>query len=427
MQDVSNILFEIKKFFRSIGYIFGAYVIVIAIFYNKISDIQALDWISTFFLVVVISLSTFAQYFIGISYNTLLYASQRSYITNAINIITVALNAILVLILCKYGCNVIIVKLVSSCVFVLRPIGSYIYVRKTFNLYKVSNKHTKALEQKWTGLGQHLAYFLHTNTDVVVLTVFGNLTMVAVYSVYHMVVSSIENFVSSCLSGMESLCGELIAKDEIEKVNSIFSYYQTFISVIITTLFSCTICLILSFVKLYTAKVHDADYYAPWFAMILIVAAITYCVRAPYHSVVIAAGHFQQTKYAAYGEAVINMLLSIVLVYKLGLIGVAIGTVVATLFRLVFYVIYISNNVLKRSIWLFIRREVVNLIIITISSLLGLQLLHLIDINNYFNWAVGGIIVSFETICITLLVNWLFYKKCIIDIFVRMRAKLSRR
>ncbi len=47
------------------------------------------------------------------------------------------------------------------------------------------------MTQKLTGLSQHIAYFLHSNTDVAGLTFLTNLSMVAVYSVYHMVVNSI--------------------------------------------------------------------------------------------------------------------------------------------------------------------------------------------------------------------------------------------
>ena len=71
---------------------------------------------------------------------------------------------------------------------------------------------------------------------------------------------------------------------------------------------------------------------------------------------IIAAGHFKQTKIAAYGEAILNLTVSIILVFNFGLIGVAIGTVIATLFRFVYYAYYLSKNIFYRSISRFIKR-----------------------------------------------------------------------
>ncbi len=70
---------------------------------------------------------------------------------------------------------------------------------------------------------------------------------------------------------------------------------------------------------------------------------------------VIAAGHFKQTQIAAYGEAMINVIFSVLLVSKFGLVGVAVGTLLATLFRLFYYVIYLSSHICFRNVGLFIR------------------------------------------------------------------------
>ena len=68
---ISEILAEIKNFFRIVAYIFIIYVIILSCTFKTISHIECMDWFSTFLLVIVISLSTFAQYFVGISYSVL--------------------------------------------------------------------------------------------------------------------------------------------------------------------------------------------------------------------------------------------------------------------------------------------------------------------------------------------------------------------
>ena len=142
---------------------------------------------------------------------------------------------------------------------------------------------------------------------------------------------------------MEAVFGDMLAKREAEKLKSTFEFYDTWISFVSGLLFSVTTVMIVPFIKIYTDGVNDANYIQPAFSVIISLAMFYYSVRAPYHSIVIAADRFKQTRKAAYGEALINLVLSVVLVMKFGLIGVAIGTLFAMAFRTLQYVIYLSK------------------------------------------------------------------------------------
>ena len=67
-----------------------------------------------------------------------------------------------------------------------------------------------------------MAFFLHSNTDVVVLTWLADLASVAVYSVYHMITSQIQNLTSSFSSGMEALFGYLSLLGREERIRELF-------------------------------------------------------------------------------------------------------------------------------------------------------------------------------------------------------------
>lgn len=423
MEVVSAVIDEIKRFFRVIAYIFIIYVFVIACSFKTISNVESLDWITTFGLVIVISISTFGQYFIGAANATLLQASQKTYITNIVSISATVLNTIFVVILVKLGFNLITVKLVSSCIFFMRPVVLWLYVKKHYELVRGTKSKEHYLTQKWSGLGQHIAFFLHSNTDVVVLTCFANLSMVAVYSVYNMIISHIQNLTTSFVTGMEALFGDMLAKEEYEQLHRSFGYYETIISTITVILFSATAVLIVPFIKIYTAGITDADYIAPTFAVLLIMSAVLYCLRMPYHSVIIAAGHFKQTSLAAYGEAVINIILSILLVRRYGIIGVAIGTVIATGFRFAYYVVYLSKNIFKRKLSLFFRRLCVNAFSFFFILVLGSFGISKLLILNYAYWAVCGVVVVMIAGFITLGANYIFYQSDYVTLFGMFRRK----
>lgn len=411
MQTISSIMEEIKRFFRVIAYIFAGYVLILACGFQTISQITCMDWIATFVLVVVISISTFGQYFIGISHSILLQADQKSYITNALSIGATVLNAICTIILIQLNCNLIVVKLVSSIIFFMRPVILSLYVRKNYALNKAKEQGKQSyLTQKWTGLGQHIAYFLHSNTDIAILTILADLRTVAVYSVYNMIISHLQSLAVSFSSGMEAVFGDMLARDEKEELHETFRTYETILSVVSILLFSVTAVVIIPFIKLYTTGITDADYIQPIFALLMVLISLSYCLRLPYHSMVIAAGHFKQTSVAAYGEAAINIGLSVILVSKFGLIGVAVATLIATWFRFIYYVFYLSKNIFNRDIKLFIKRFAINTGAFLFNCAIGYAVTMCFHFNSYLTWVACGALLVIIIGASTLAINIAFFR-----------------
>lgn len=411
MDTLGAIMGELKRFFRVVVGIFAVYVLILACSYQSMAHVEGMDWITSFLLVIVISVSTFGQYFIGISNSILLQAAQKTYITNMVSIGATVLNTLGIVVLVFLDCDLITVKLVSSCIFFMRPVVLWLYVRRFYPTGKAQPVKGKTyLTQKWTGLGQHIAYFLHSNTDIAVLTILTDLRTVAVYSVYNMIISHIQNLAMSFVSGMEAVFGDMLARNEKEKLQKTFRTYETILSIVSIILFSATAVLIVPFIKIYTAGVNDANYIQPLFGTLMALTALSYCLRLPYHSMVIAAGHFKQTSAAAYGEAIINIGLSAILVSRYGLIGVAAGTLAATWFRFLYYVIYLSKNIFHRKISLFAKRLAINGAAVIGNFLLGSMIISCFSADNYFSWAVCGVVQVVGMGLLTLTLNFCFFR-----------------
>ena len=154
----------------------------------------------------------------------------------------------------------------------------------------------------------------------------------------------------------------------------------------------------------------------------LLTASLLQCMRTPYANLITAAGRFRETQMGAYGEAVINITTSVILVIKLGLVGVAIGTVIATLFRQVFYVMYLSKHIIRRSAFEWVKRLAVNAISCTIIFLVGSYVVSLMIISDYLRWAAAGFVVTAIAGIITLTINLIVYRqdvKAIVDKGIR--------
>lgn len=423
--QVNAVITETKSFYRKIAYAFIIYVLIIACFYKQISHNTVFGYWYSFSLVIVIAFSTFAEYFIGISYSLLLQADQMSYIVVIFRIITTILNTIGVVVLTNIKCSILTIKLLSSIIFFIRPVLLSVYVKKRYHLVEMRFPQ-KLLANKGSAVGQHIAYALHNNTDIAVLTIFKDLSFVSIYSVYNMVVCQLQNILASFSAGMEAVFGSMYANKEKDNLQKAFGYYETLISILSVVLFSTAAVMIVPFVRIYTSGITDAQYIDPAFAITLIIASLIYSLRTPYGYMIIAAGRYKETRIAAYGEAIINISISIIFVIKYGLVGVAIGTVLATLFRMIYYAIYLSRHVLYRSVGLWIKRMTVNTVAFTSIYVIGKTITAHMAMNNYFEWAISGVIITFISGMITLSIYLIVYNSDIIAILQKGFGKVLK-
>ena len=424
IEKVSGILKAAQSFFRVVAGIFIVYITVLALIFPKIveSDFSTLFIVS---FVFIIGASSFFQYFFGITYQILLQADQRQYIISLFQILTLILNTFLIVILVNMGFSIHFVIFGSAVIFTLRPILLNLYVKKKFRIIQDIQADKKAINQKWDGLGHHIAFLLHNNTDVALITYFVSLKEVSVYSIYYMIVSSIQSLTVTFASGLEAAFGNMIANKEKTALERNFNLFEFIIYTITSILFSSLALLILSFIELYTISFSDADYYRPLFAYILIISGGLYCIRVPYSSVVLAAGHYKQTKNGAYLEAIINIVISLILVKSLGIIGVALGTLSAVLIRTIQYAVYLSKNIIKRSIWFFYKRIIVYSINITVIIIFALNFMDY-SVDSYKQWLVSAILTVIISIAFTAITNILFYFKDI-KLFISVIKKVFKR
>lgn len=396
MAEVSGVYHAVKRFFLYVAAAFVLYSLVLGLGYHDLAHVTLFSRRYIFWLVLVISLSTLAKYMGGLANLTLIVADQKQYVNNAIAIGITLTNTASILLLTQLDCGILWVKLGSSLIFVLRPLLYGHYVRRHYALPRVTGGGV-VLEQKWTGLGQHIAYFLHTNTDVVLLTLFANARLVAVYSVYHLVVSSVRAITESFSGGMEAAFGRLIAQGRLRELRRLYARYQALLAAVSLTLFGCTGILIVPFVRLYTRGITDADYVQPLFAAVLVLAEAVNCLMLPCSSLPVAANRFRQTRWGAYGEALLNIGLSCLLIFWDPLLGVALGTLLATLFRGIYYLLYGARELLHLPPLRLLLPFAGLLALLGGVIVAGRLLLRGAVMDNYLQWALWGA-VSFAAL-----------------------------
>lgn len=423
--EISGIINATDLFMKKIALIFLILLVIFSFGYPFLV-IKNFDWFFTFSLILVLGINTFAEYYFGITYQNLLIADQKQYIYTLVRIITTILSTFISAALIVLNFDIRIVKLIGSLIFVFNPVFLNIYVKKKYCINSQIKPNNSAIKQRWNAFVQEIAVMVNNNTDIIVLTLFTNVKEVSVYTVYNMIINGVKQLLQTFTTGIGSAFGSMIAEGmSNDRLNEKFSVFEFALYNIATILFYVTLTCIFSFVKLYTSGISDANYQRFWFGVIITLAALFNCYRIPYQTVVYAAGHFKQTRNGSIIEVILNIVISIVLVIKIGLTGVAIGTLVASIFRTCQYATYLSKNIIKRNPLLFLKNIFLYLLVMFISWLI-FKHLYVWNINTYFNWIISAIF-SFLLIGIIIMINnFLFFRKEL-NIFSRMIFNTLRR
>ncbi len=406
-QGISGVFNAADAFFKKIALIFIVYCLILACVFPYIGK-NSYDFFYNFSLVLIIGISTFGQYYFGISYNILFNAAQKAYVGTGLQILTIVLNAVVIAVMIHLGAGIHAIKFVSALVFIIKPLVINRYGKWLFKIDSKVKKNYAALSQRWDNLGQCIALYVHTKTAYVIMTLFLTMIEVSVYSVYALVTTSLSSIITGISSGFVPGLGDIYVRNEKESFKKVFSLYE-FVNTFVTIgFYAIAAVLIIPFVTIYTQNVNEGNYIRPLFAILLILGEMTYCMRLPYNYMITNAGHFKQIKIGAYVEAGINIVISMCLVFQFGIVGLAIGNLVAMLFRTCTLVRYCAKNITEQRQSQFYLRTALNLG----GALLGAGLCSLLsfEVTNFINWIIYAVIVAIIIFAVLIIVNLIFYK-----------------
>lgn len=421
-KKVSEIVSAAEKFFGRIAKILLVYVVGLVIIYPFINN-SGFDAVYTGSLIFIISINSFAQYYIGVVDNIILGADQRAFIVYGTQAITTLLNTVLCIIIMQFDVGIHIVKLVTSSVYLIRPILVRLYLKRKYNINRKQTYEVEPLKQKWNAVAQHVSECVLDSTDIMILTVFSTLLNVSIYYVYNLVVYNLKNFfLISASSGVLSILGELYATNNENELKKFFDKTEWVVHTLVVFLFGVTEVLIIPFVTVYTNHITDANYIQPLFAFFIVLAHASHCIRLPYFLMIKAAGHYQQTQNCFVISTIANIIISIILVKKFGLIGVAIGTLVAMTYQTCRLACYAYRTLLGKDLIKFLKRIGIDAVIFILIC--GTGSFFRLSKVSYISWILLAIKIVFSAGVVVLLVELAFDRSKVVNL---IRKNMKRR
>ena len=297
--------------------------------------------------------NTVSTYFVAYKYS-LVNAEQKNYIqTNIITItkmITVSLQIIVILTTGNYY----VYLLTAAAVELLQKIFVSIYLDRRYpylrdkDVEKLSREETGEIVTKTKALLFHkIGDVARLQTDSMIISGFINVTISGFVDNYNQVLVSAANVVNIIFNSVLSSFGNLFATESKEKQYQIFKVYR-FAACWIYGFSAVGFSILLTpFVELWLGKAK------------LLPFAVISCILIDYYfkgdRIVLsnfktAAGVFEQDKYLALIQGVVNLIISIVLVQRIGLIGVYIGTIVSGLMANITKPVIIYKVILDRPV-----------------------------------------------------------------------------
>lgn len=325
-----------KKAYRTIACIVAAAGLILIPFLKYIIKdpvgIDSTQDLINFYLIFLFN--TVSSYFVAYKYS-LPNAEQKNYIQSNVITITKIITTLAQTVVILATSSFYGYLLSASIIELGQKIFANIYLNykypylKEKNVEKLTKEETSDIKRKTGALVCHkVGDVARLQTDSIIISGFINVAMSGMVDNYNLVISSISNFVNIIFNSVISSFGNLIATESREKQYKMFCIYRFFASWIYG--FSAV-----GFYILLTPLIHLwlGD---KWVLPGSVIAAILIDYYFKGERVVLsnfktAAGVFEQDKYLPLVQGAVNLIISVVLVIKIGLIGVYIGTIVSGL------------------------------------------------------------------------------------------------
>ncbi|MCI9618310.1 MAG: hypothetical protein HFG31_10035 [Eubacterium sp.] len=419
-EGISRVYAASNKFYRQIAGFFAVYVIVLSFLFPFLSG-NTFDYFYTFSLTIIISLSTMMQYFWGYTLKLFVFSDQRGYLHNITQIFTTIINTILSAVLIHMDANIHIVKFIAVLSYIVQPLFLGLYIRTHYNINYKAEPDGNMITGRWSAFTRHIAFYIHSNTDIVIIMFFMGLSAVSVYSVYRIVVNGLTNLLTGIIGNTEATFGNLLASEEAELFIKEFKVIDLLTKSISTVCFvTCTI-MVCPFVNIYTSGITDVNYNYPVFAAIMCVSEWIYCMGLNYNNVIVSVGHFKQTTKYGIIEAGINIIFSLIMIKIIGLEGAVVATAIAMIYKMIANIIYMEKNIVYISISYIARILCASALTFFLSIIVCKSFISYV--NTYWMFFMETMIVFLFVLIINIILNYLFCKEELLIIFKNVKTK----
>lgn len=419
---------SLMQFYKKAYYVIALIVFLLGLVLlpflpNLIKDTDGIDNLNIIYMIFLLNMVVGYLF----SYKrTLIDSDQKKYkivpFTMIFSIIT-SIVQILALLITK---NYIIYLLMQSICIVLENITINKYIDKQYpylldksEIKKIDKKELNIIKTKVKALMLHkIGSYTLSSTDNLIISKCIGIIMVGIYSNYSLIISMISSLIYVLVSNVISSIGNLIASEKSEKRFRVFNEMNLICYILYGISSICFINLFNPFIEL----VFGDNYLLEMSAVYVIVANFYLTgMNNTVISIQTASGLYEKDKYIPLLQSFVNLVVSIILANKMGLVGVFIGTIASTFLPLIIKPMIVYKNVFEKKSSLYFKEFTLQTFIVIISSFITVIFTKLVSIRNIY---IDLIFRLFISVLIPGLFIYILYreKESFRDLFNRIKV-----
>ena len=361
----------------------------------------------SFYFIIQLS-ATIASYLFA-SRRTLLFVFQKQYLAALydalINVIFTVLRIISIVIYKNFSLYLVVngLQILSSNLFI------YYKTRQIFPMLSDTSIAPNAfpidLKRNLfnTGLSS-FANFVYSSTDNIVISTFVGITPVGLISNYKLIPLIINEILTNVFKPVQASIGDLIHDKESKQVQIDTFRIYTYIRFLISNFISM-MCLILmhSFISLWFGK----EYVMSNSILVLIVIDLyLYIYQGSLTDFIQTYGLFKDDRKLMIRGAILNLIVSIILVQFIGIEGVLIGTLLTQLSYWIARTILVHKKALQTELYPYLRKSFIFFAISLLNAVLLIRLNSFISGISLMNFIISILVGSLITSIIPVLLTF---------------------
>lgn len=327
---------KLLKFYGTVyKYIFGVIIILgvlicpfIKFFIKDISQIPA--EINIYFVYILFLFQTASTYLLA-HYQSVISVDRKQYILNYVNIVISLVRYGIQIILVIFSRNYVLVLLSGIVINILANYLISIYVKKKYTNIcngeeQLDSKDKKSIfSDSKKVLVHRIGYKTLTATDNIIISSFIGLYETGLYSNYLMITNYLTNFVGQLLGNLSGIIGNVIVSDDKEHVYEVF---QRLMFVCFWVSSSLTILLYGFFNEIIRIWLGVQYCFSTRTVTLLCIYFYITNLRTIPNTFIGVSPLFTKDVMRPIIQAVVNLVVSIILVQIIGIDGVIIGSIV---------------------------------------------------------------------------------------------------
>lgn len=302
---------------------------------HLITDPGSNTWADLRNYYLIFLFNTVTSYLVSYKYS-LPNAQQKGYIQTNVITVTKIITSLIQMAVIIFTSNFYFYLLTQAAIELGQKVIANAYLNHKYPYLiegkgeKLTPEETAEIKKKTGALICHkVGDTARLQTDSLIIAKFINVTMPGIVGNYNYVITSVSNFVSIIFNSVISSFGNLIVTESKEKQYQMFQVYRFFACWLYGFSAVGFYLLLSPLIRLWMVD-------SMWILPEIVVACILIDYYFKGERVVLsnyktAAGVFEQDKFLPLAQGGVNLVLSILLVRKIGLAGIYIGTIVSGL------------------------------------------------------------------------------------------------